>query len=48
VGGGEATVLLITVPAGLEEFLGEYHAAASEARDQVAAKYGITFIRQHG
>jgi hypothetical protein len=46
VGGGEATVLLITVPGGLEEFLDEYHAAASDVRDQVASKYGITFIRK--
>jgi mannose-6-phosphate isomerase-like protein (cupin superfamily) len=44
-GEGVATVLLITVPAGLEEFLAEYHAAASPAaRGQVAAKYGITFL----
>lgn len=43
--GGEATLLLITAPAGLEEFLDEYHAAESqEARSQVAARYGITFL----
>ena len=42
----EATVLLLTVPAGLEEFLGEYHTAAGPARDDVAAKYGIEFL--HG
>jgi quercetin dioxygenase-like cupin family protein len=43
--GDEATVLLMTIPGGLEEFLGEYHAAGSkEAREQVATKYGITFL----
>jgi mannose-6-phosphate isomerase-like protein (cupin superfamily) len=43
--GVEATVLLMTIPGGLEEFLGEFHAAeSSEARSQVAAKYGITFL----
>ncbi len=40
----EATVLLLTVPAGLEEFLGEYHTASGPARDEVAAKYGIAFL----
>jgi mannose-6-phosphate isomerase-like protein (cupin superfamily) len=46
-GEGVATVLIITVPAMLEEFLREYHDAPSElreARDQIAAKYGITFL----
>lgn len=43
--GDEATLLLMTVPAGLDTFLNEYHAAASKgARDAVAAKYGITFL----
>jgi len=43
--GSEATVLLMTVPAGLEEFLAEYHSAESqEARNQIAARYGITFL----
>ena len=42
----EATVLLLTVPPGLEEFLGEYHTASGPARDDVAAKYGIEFL--HG
>ena len=43
--GEEATLLLATVPAGLDVFLGEYHAAATKAaRDAVAAKYGITFL----
>lgn len=47
VQGEEATLLLITVPAMLEEFLAEYHAAFSggpELRAQVAAQYGITFL----
>lgn len=43
--GGEATLLLLTIPAGLDTFLDEYHAAGSKAeRDAVAAKYGITFL----
>jgi quercetin dioxygenase-like cupin family protein len=43
--GDEATLLMLTVPAGLDAFLGELHAAPSaEARSQVAAKYGITFL----
>jgi mannose-6-phosphate isomerase-like protein (cupin superfamily) len=46
-GEGVATVLMMTVPPMLEEFLREYHTARSqgkEAQDQVAAKYGITFL----
>jgi mannose-6-phosphate isomerase-like protein (cupin superfamily) len=39
-----ATLLILTVPAMLEEFLQEYHAAVGAERDQVAAKYGITFL----
>lgn len=45
--GDEATLLLMTVPAMLEEFLHEYHEAFSkppEERERVAAKYGITFL----
>jgi mannose-6-phosphate isomerase-like protein (cupin superfamily) len=43
--GEEATLLLMTIPAGLDDFLGEFHAAPTrEARDAVAAKYGITFL----
>ncbi len=42
----KATVLMMTVPAMLEEFLREYHAAAGqEARDRVAERYGIRFLR---
>ena len=45
--GDEATVLLMTVPAMLDTFLTEYHAAFSggaEARKQVAEQYGISFL----
>ena len=48
VGGQTATLLIITVPAGLEEFLSEYHAAGAapnEVKDQIAAKYGIRWLR---
>jgi quercetin dioxygenase-like cupin family protein len=51
IGEGVATVLILTVPAGLEEFLHEYHAAAStpnDVKDRIAAKYGITFLRDAG
>lgn len=43
--GEMATVLMITVPAGLDDFLREFHAADGPARDEVAARYGITFLR---
>jgi mannose-6-phosphate isomerase-like protein (cupin superfamily) len=43
--GEEATLLMMTTPAGLDEFLGEYHAVSTKPeRDAVAAKYGITFL----
>lgn len=42
--GEKAIVLMITTPGMLEEFLGEYHAAAGGERDTVAGKYGITFL----
>jgi quercetin dioxygenase-like cupin family protein len=42
--GGEATLLMMTVPAMLAEFLDEYHAAQGEARNEVAAQYGVTFL----
>jgi mannose-6-phosphate isomerase-like protein (cupin superfamily) len=48
VSSGTATVLMITVPAGLDEFLQEYHAAGSasqDVKDQIAAKYGIEWVR---
>jgi quercetin dioxygenase-like cupin family protein len=44
-GDGVATLLMITVPAMLEEFLKEFHAASTrEDRDNVAAKYGVEFL----
>jgi mannose-6-phosphate isomerase-like protein (cupin superfamily) len=50
-GGGTATVLMMTVPAMLEEFLRDYHAARTrgqQAADEAAAKYGITFLPPPG
>jgi len=45
VQGESATLLMMTVPAMLEEFLREFHAAATRAdRDQVATSYGIEFL----
>jgi len=42
---GEATLLMMTVPAMLEEFLKEFHAASTrEDRDEVASRYGIRFL----
>lgn len=42
---GEATLLMMTVPAGLDTFLDEFHTAASwEERNKIAEKYGITFL----
>jgi mannose-6-phosphate isomerase-like protein (cupin superfamily) len=41
---GKATVLMMTVPAMLEEFLREFHAAKPDHRDAVAQKYGLTFF----
>jgi quercetin dioxygenase-like cupin family protein len=43
--GERARVLMITVPAMLEEFLSEYHAAPANERDTIATKYGIKFLR---
>jgi len=44
--GPRATVLILTAPAGLEEFLAEFHEASDwDARDRIAARYGITFVR---
>jgi quercetin dioxygenase-like cupin family protein len=41
----KATVLMMTIPAMLEEFLHEFHAASGqEARDRIAEKYGIRFL----
>ncbi len=47
LGGVPATVLIITVPAMLEEFMRDFHAADSkEAKDAVAEKYGMSFLRK--
>jgi hypothetical protein len=43
-GGGIARILMMTVPAMLEEFLREFHAPSVVTRDKIAAKYGITFL----
>jgi mannose-6-phosphate isomerase-like protein (cupin superfamily) len=46
VEGDMARVLIMAAPGGLERFLGEFHAAADwPARDEVAARYGLTFPR---
>jgi mannose-6-phosphate isomerase-like protein (cupin superfamily) len=48
-GNGFATVLIITVPGGIEEFLREYHeagAASNEIKDQIAARHGIEWVRK--
>lgn len=42
--GDSATVLLLTVPAMLEEFLEEFHTASDDGRAGVAEKYGLTFL----
>jgi mannose-6-phosphate isomerase-like protein (cupin superfamily) len=47
--GKPATLLIITAPAGFEEFMQAYHAAGSasnEVKDQIAANFGIQWIRQ--
>jgi len=47
-GGGVAQILIITVPAGFEDFLREHHEAGSmpdDVKDQIAAKYGIKWLR---
>jgi len=41
---GRATVLMMTVPAMLEEFLRDFHAATPNQRASVAEKYGLTFF----
>jgi quercetin dioxygenase-like cupin family protein len=44
--GDRAVVLVMATPAGLEEFLADFHRAADWAeRDLVAARYGLTFPR---
>jgi len=45
VDGDSATLLMMTVPAMLEEFLREFHAASTrEEIDRIAAGYGIQFL----
>ena len=41
---GKATVLMMTVPAMLEGFLRDFHAATSDQRARVAENYGLTFF----
>ena len=44
--GDRAVVLIVASPAGLEEFLADFHAAPDwPARHEVAARYGLTFPR---
>ena len=44
--GDRAVVLIVASPAGLEEFLAEFHSAPDwAARDAVAARFGLTFPR---
>lgn len=43
--GEEATLLMMTTPAMLTEFLGEFHSAHSwEERTRIAETYGVTFL----
>lgn len=42
--GTRATLLMMTVPAMLDEFLREFHLAPSDQRNTIAQKYGITFF----
>ncbi|MDX6576131.1 MAG: hypothetical protein QOE96_2084 [Blastocatellia bacterium] len=45
VEGDSATLLMMTVPAMLEEFLRAFHAASTrEERDRIASSYGIEFL----
>lgn len=44
----EATVLIMSTPGGFDEFIRDLHQAgpvSDEVRDQIGAKYGITFVR---
>ena len=42
--GERAKVLIIAAPAGLEEFLREFHAADGDERAEVARRHGIEFV----
>lgn len=39
--GSRATVLIITAPGGLDEFLHEFHSVPSDQRRAVARRFGI-------
>jgi mannose-6-phosphate isomerase-like protein (cupin superfamily) len=41
---GKATLLMMTAPAMLDEFLRDFHAAKPDQRAVVAKKYGLTFF----
>jgi quercetin dioxygenase-like cupin family protein len=42
--GDRATVLIMTVPAGFEEFMREFHEAGGSARLEVGRRHGIEFL----
>lgn len=43
--GDKATVLMMTIPAGLDAFLADFHTAANwDERREIAGRYGITFL----
>jgi quercetin dioxygenase-like cupin family protein len=42
--GSRARVLIITAPAGIEEFLREFHQAEGPERTEVARRHGIEFL----
>ncbi len=44
VEGDFASVLIINVPGGFDEFLREFHAASGEERGSVSGKYGIEML----
>lgn len=43
VTGDTATVLIVTAPPGLEDFLHDFHVAGVD-RAKVASRYGIIFV----
>jgi quercetin dioxygenase-like cupin family protein len=44
--GDRARLLIITAPAGLEEFLREFHAAGGAERTEIARRHGIELLSQ--
>lgn len=46
---GEASLLIMTTPAGLEEFLADFHGAPrpldDSGADRIAARHGIRWVR---